>query len=84
MPGPWKPDMKKYRYVKAFGLKANADNYVKAGWEFIETRTDLIGNDAAIVTYRVGWLRANGEPVFPPEIEEDPSAYPQNNEPSMN
>jgi len=60
------PDMKEYRHVLEFSLKTNADNYVEAGWELIDTRT--VGE---IVIYRLGWRQSAGEPAnFPPKIDE--------------
>ena len=83
MPSPWIPDMNLYSQVIEFGLKANADNYIQAGWQLIETRTTLI-RDAAILVYRVGWLRSAGEPPSPSVIDEDPRSYPQDMNPSAN
>jgi hypothetical protein len=53
-----------------FSLEENTDNYIQAGWELIETRTILIGDDAAILMYRLGWPRSAGNPIEPPVIEE--------------
>ncbi|MGZ9164802.1 MAG: hypothetical protein ACXW4U_06465 [Anaerolineales bacterium] len=53
-----------------FSLEENADNYIQAGWELIETRTILIGDDAAILVYGLGWPRNAGNPVEPQVIEE--------------
>jgi hypothetical protein len=53
-----------------FSLKENTDNYIQAGWELIEARTYLIGEDAAILIYQLGWPRNAGNPIEPPVIEE--------------
>jgi len=53
MQGPSIPDMSLYIKVIDFGSKVNADNYIRAGWELIETRTELIGDKEAILIYRV-------------------------------
>jgi len=84
MPDSWFPDFNIYRAVREFGLKANADNYIQAGWELIETRTSFIGDEAAILTYQVGWRHNAGEPVYPPKIDEGPDSYPQDIGPSAN
>jgi hypothetical protein len=57
-----------------FSLAENTENYIQAGWELIETRTILIGDDAAILMYRLGWPRNAGDPIEPPVIEEIPSS----------
>lgn len=59
-----------YSKLIDFSLKENADNYMQAGWELIEARTYLIGDDAAIVGYRLGWPRNAGNPIEPPVVEE--------------
>jgi hypothetical protein len=59
-----------YSKLIDFSLKENADNYIQAGWELIETRTYLIGDDAAILAYRLGWPRNAGNPIEPPVVEE--------------
>ena len=84
MPGSWIPDMSMYSKVIDFGLKANADNYIRAGWKLIETRTGLIGDKEAILTYRVGWPRNAGEPIYPPMIDEKPQATSSFSDPSAN
>jgi len=53
-----------------FSLAENTENYIQAGWELIETRTYLIGDDAAILAYRLGWPRNAGNPIEPPVVEE--------------
>ncbi len=70
MPNSWIPDMNKYISVIDFSLKENADNCVQAGQKLIGTRTALIGKNAAIFEYRVGWLHGAGEPICPPVIDE--------------
>ena len=57
-----------------FSLEENVDNYIQAGWELIQARTILIGDDAAILAYRLGWPRNAGTPMEPPVIEEVPSS----------
>ena len=84
MSGSWYRDMDKYFQVIDFGLKENADNYIQAGWEFIATRTSLIGDEVELRIYRVGWRHDAGEPVYPPKIEERPGSYPQDGGSSNN
>ena len=59
-----------YSKLIDFSLKENADNYMQAGWVLIETRTYLIGDDAAMLAYRLGWPRNAGNPIEPPVVEE--------------
>ena len=40
------------------------------GWILIETRTELIGDNEALLIYRVGWPRSKGEPLRPEIIPE--------------
>ena len=40
MHGRWNTDKSKHSKVIEFGTKANADRYVAAGWEIIETRAE--------------------------------------------
>jgi hypothetical protein len=63
-----------YSKLIDFSLKENADNYIQAGWELIETRTYLVGDDAAILAYHLGWPRNAGNPIEPSIVEEI-SAY---------
>jgi hypothetical protein len=71
--------MSKYSQVVEFGTKANADIYIAAGWELIETAAEPFALGRTIIVYRVGWPRENGEPVTPPTeddlsgLEEGPS-----------
>ena len=63
-----KPDMQEYSHVLEFTLKTNADNYIEAGWELIDTRP--VGVEDMLI-YRVGWRHSAGEPAnFPPKIDE--------------
>jgi hypothetical protein len=55
-----------------FSLEENTDNYIQAGWELIEARTILIGDNAAILMFRLGWPRNAGNPIEPPVITEVP------------
>ena len=57
--------MNKYSKVIEFGTKANADTYILAGWELIETRAEPFILGRTIIIYRVGWSRDNGKPVLP-------------------
>ena len=63
-----------------FGSKANADNYIAAGWEHIETRAEPFALGRTIIVYRVGWPEDVGNSVLPPTdddllgLEEGPSA----------
>jgi hypothetical protein len=59
-----------YSKLIDFSLKENAENYMQAGWELYETRTILIGDDAAILMYRLGWPRNAGNPIEPLVVEE--------------
>ena len=79
-----------YREVVDFCLKANADNYIQAGWqligfyfepaEFIERiRTKTFNR-----RYRVGWLRGGSEPTYPPVIDEESPPRFQDFGPSTN
>ena len=70
MPGPWMPDMSNHSRIIEFSLKANVDNYIAAGWELIETRTQFIGTKQAILLYRIGWPKDAGDPIEPPKIDE--------------
>jgi len=62
--------MSKHSKVLEFGSKANADNYIAAGWELIETRTEFVGTNQAILIYRIDWPKDAGEPIEPPKIDE--------------
>ena len=65
-----KPDMKEYSHVLEFSLKTNADNYIEAGWDLIDTRMAMLGDEETTI-YRVGWPHSAGEPAdFPPKIDE--------------
>jgi hypothetical protein len=73
--------MNKYREVIDFSSKINAENYIRAGWELIDTHAEPVpGRDQYIPIYRVGWRRNAGEPVDPPKVDDridldpDPSA----------
>lgn len=68
-----------YREVIDFSLKANADNYIQAGWQPIiafqlepAEFTERIRTKKMNRRYRVGWLRGAGEPPHPPVIDEVP------------
>ena len=80
MHGRWNTDMSKYSKVIEFGTKANADRYVAAGWELIETRAEPFILGKTIIVYRVGWPDGAGGPVMPPTdddlrgLKEGPSA----------
>lgn len=71
--------MNAYSRVIEFGTKANADNYVAAGWELIETRAEPFILARTIIIYRVGWPFDNVQPIMPPTaddlsgLEEGPS-----------
>ena len=73
MPHSFKPDMNKHSKVIELRGKSNADNYIRAGWELIETYAALgpLGRGQTTLTYRLGWPRGAGEPVRP-EIEDSP------------
>ena len=61
--------MSKYSQVIEFGTKANADAYIAAGWELIETRAEPFILGRTIIVYRVGWP-SGGEPVMPPTVDD--------------
>jgi len=71
-----KPDMSKHSKVINFGSKADADNYVRAGWELINTHAEQgpSGRGQTVIVYRVGWPLGAGEPVEPP-LEGDPMKF---------
>jgi hypothetical protein len=65
--------MNKYREVIDFGSKIDADTYIRAGWELIDTHNEPFpGRDESLVVYRVGWRRDAGEPVEPPTVDHPP------------
>jgi len=70
----------KYSKVIEFGSKANADSYIPAGWELIETRAEPFILGRTIIVYIVGWPDGAGEPVLPltdddlRDLQEGPSA----------
>ena len=72
--------MSKHCNVIEFGSKTNADSYIAAGWELIETRAEPFALGRTIIVYRVGWPDGAGEPVMPPTdddllgLKEGPSA----------
>jgi hypothetical protein len=60
--------MNKYREVIDFVSKIEADHYIRAGWELIDTHAERSqGRGQSILIYRVGWRRDAGEPVEPPK-----------------
>lgn len=72
--------MNEHSKVIEFGSKANADSYIAAGWELIETRAEPFVLGKPIIVYLVGWPLDAGEPVMPPtdddlrDLKEGPSA----------
>jgi len=72
--------MSKYSRFIEFGSKTNADVYIAAGWELIETHAEPFTLGRTIIIYRVVWPEGAGVPVTPPtdddllELEEGPSA----------
>lgn len=87
----WRIPLKSlYRTVIDFRLKANADNYIQAGWQPIENYADItdfirrIRVKEAISFYRVGWPRTGGEPVYLPVIDEGSPPRIQDFGPSEN
>jgi hypothetical protein len=69
MPHSFYPLMNKYREVIDFGSKIDADNYIRAGWELIDTHVEPVqGRGQTILIYRVGWRRDAGQPVEPPKV----------------
>ena len=73
MPGPFVPNTNNHSNVIELRTKEDADNYVRAGWELIETRTELNGETQAVLVYRLGWPIGAGDPVEPPIVNR-PSA----------
>jgi len=73
MPPSFYRHMNKYREVIDFASKIDADSYICAGWEFLETYVDPgpLGKGPTTIIYRLGWPRRAGEPVRP-EIEDSP------------
>ena len=76
------PKFDRCKYSKVIDLrgKHNADNYLRAGWEFIWTYAGLgpLGRGQTTLTYRLGWPRGTGEPIRPEiyehQLERGPSA----------
>lgn len=61
--------MNKYREVIDFVSKIDADDYIRAGWELIDTHAERSqGRGQTVLIYRVGWRRDAGEPVEPPRV----------------
>lgn len=70
--------MNKYREVIDFGSKMDADNYMRAGWELIDTHAETFeGRGQPMLIYRVGWRRDAGEPVEPPKVSDRPDRASQ-------
>lgn len=81
MPHSFYPHMNKYREVIDFGSKIDADHYIRAGWELIDTHAEIFqGRSQPALIYRVGWRRDAGEPGEPPKggdplgVDRGPSA----------
>ena len=71
------PYVNKYREVIDFSSKMDADNYIRAGWELIDTHAETVeGHGQTILVYRVGWRRDAGEPVEPPQVGDPPDLDP--------
>lgn len=69
MPHSFYRHMNKYREVIDFASKIDADNYICAGWELIDTHAERFQERGqTILIYRVGWRRDAGEPVEPPKV----------------
>ena len=69
MPHSFYPHINKYREVIDFDSKIDADNYMREGWELIDTHAETFeGLGQTILIYRVGWPRDAGEPVEPPKV----------------
>ena len=57
MPHSFYPHMNSYREVIDFGSKIEADNYIRAGWDLIDTHAETFQERRqAIFLYRVGVL----------------------------
>ena len=77
MPHSFYPLINKYREVIDFSSKIDAENYIRAGWELIDTHTEPVSGRAQnIRIYRVGWRRNAGEPVEPPKVDGPPDLDP--------
>ena len=55
---------KSYSKIIEFGTKANADNYIAAGWELIENRAEPFALGRTIIVYRIGWPHSSGKPFY--------------------
>lgn len=82
-----------FREVIDFRLKANADNYIQAGWRSAGVPSEpadvfrlirLIRIKEVIPLFRVGWPRGAGEPPRPPIIDEGSPPRTQDFGPSEN
>jgi hypothetical protein len=64
MPHTFEPDKSKHSSVIDLYGKNNADNYVRAGWELIETYADLspAGMGQTTLVYRLGWPAVPANP----------------------
>ena len=79
MPHSFYHHMNKYREVIDFDSKIDADNYIRAGWELIDTHVEtFLGPSQNVLIYRVGWRRNSGNPVRPDiegrSLDAEPSA----------
>ena len=55
--------MDKYNCIAEFGSKTNANIYIGAGWELIETRAEPFAWSRTIIIYQVGWPEGTGKPA---------------------
>jgi hypothetical protein len=81
MTNPWVLYRNVYIDVREFGLKQNADNFVKAGWKLLGIKAGFTEDNIPTLIYQVGWLLDSGEPVRPDIIDEAPLLQSQNFEP---
>ena len=71
--------MRKHSKTIEFGSKTNADCYIAAGWELVETSAEPFALSRTIITYRVGWPDGTSKPMLLPtdddlrDLEEGPS-----------
>ena len=77
MPHSFKPDMSKHSRVIDTASKKQVDNYLRVGWELLETYTGQhpsASKGQTIIMYRIGWPKDAGEPIEPPD-DSDPLKY---------
>jgi hypothetical protein len=69
MPKSFKSDTSKYSHVKDLATTGEAQTHVRLGWEYIDIYAEVDRDSHAMQTriiYLVGWPKALGEPIEPP------------------